>query len=109
MSRRVSFSSSIKDRDLAIAALDSLKYSYRSEGDNILHLTSGPLSRATIDLRTGEVISDSDYHSRADLGGLRQAYSEAEVRRVIQRQGSTIESRKVNERGEVKMLVRMVG
>lgn len=109
MSRRVSFSSSIKDRDLAISALDALKYSYRAEGENVLSLTSGPLSRATIDLRTGDVVSDSDYHSRSDLGGLRQAYSEAEVRRVIQRQGSTIESRRVTDNGDVKLLVRMVG
>lgn len=109
MSRRVSFRSEIKDRDLAISALTSLEYSYQARGEDGLDITSGPLTRAHINLRTGEVESDSDYHSHADLGGLRQAYSEAEFRRVAQRQGATIESRTVNARNEVKLMVRMTG
>jgi hypothetical protein len=67
------------------------------------------MARATINLKTGEVESDSDYHSKGDLGGLRQAYSEAQCRQVIQRQGATIESRTVNAKSEIKMLVRMTG
>lgn len=109
MSRRVTFRSELKDRDLAIQALQSLKYSYDESGSSTLLITSGPMARATINFKTGEVEGDSDYHSKGELGGLRQAYSEAEFRRVTQRQGASIESRTVNERNEIKIRVRMTG
>lgn len=108
MSRRVTFKSELKDRELAIQALQSKGYSF-DEGGNTLLITSGPLARATINFKTGEVESDSDYHSKSELGGLRQAYSEAECKRVIQRQGATIESRTVNQKNEIELLVRMTG
>jgi hypothetical protein len=110
MSRRVTFRSELKDRDLTIQALKSLNYSYNETGSNTLLITSGPMNRATINLSTGEVEGDSDYHTRGELGGLRQAYSEAEFRRITQRQGATIESREVNASNQViRLLVRMTG
>jgi hypothetical protein len=110
MSHRVTFRSELKDRELAIQALKSLNYSFdEAAGGNTLLITSGPMARATINLKTGDVEGDTDFHSKNVLGGLRQAYSEAEFLRVQQRQGATIESRHVNERGEIKILVRMTG
>lgn len=108
MSRRISFKSEIRDKDLAINALKSLNYGYRDAGESLV-LTSGPLNRATIDLRSGEVVSDSDWHDKSALGGLRQAYSEAEIQRQIHREGATIESRSVNAAGQIKILCRMTG
>jgi len=109
MSRRVTFRSELKDRDLAVQALQALKYNFDEAGNSTLLITSGPMSRATINFKTGEVEGDSDFHTKGELGGLRQAYSEAEFRRITQRQGATIESRTVNGKNEVEMLVRMTG
>jgi hypothetical protein len=109
MSRRVTFRSELKDRDLTIQALKSLNYSYTESGRDTLLITSGPMNRATINLKSGEVEGDSDFHSKGELGGLRQAYSEAEFRRVTQRQGAVIESRDVLSNGQIKMRVRMTG
>lgn len=109
MSRRVTFRSELKDRDLTIQALNALQYTYSEAGNNTFLITSGPMNRASINLKTGEVEGDSDFHSKGELGGLRQAYSEAEARRIAQRQGAVIESRNVNDRGEIKIRVRMTG
>jgi len=112
MSHRVTFKSNITDPDLAKAALIDCKMPFEPLSENVVRITGGPMANATINLQTGEAVSDSDYHSRADLedlGGLRQAYSEAEFRRQAVRQGATIESRKINEHGEVKILCRMHG
>jgi len=108
MSHRIKYRSEIKDPELAVQALTASKMAYEQSG-NIIRITSGALARATIDLSTGEVESDSDYHSKEDLGSLRQAYSEAEVRRVMQRQGAQVESRRVLDNGDVKILCRMHG
>lgn len=109
MSRRITYSSQITDRDLAISALKIMDMSYQDIGQDRLQITSGPLNRATINLKTGEVESDTDFHSKDDLGGLRQAYSEAEVTRAINREGAQIESRKITQAGDVKILCRMHG
>lgn len=107
MSRRISFKSEIKDPDLALKALDSLDMSYRHTGDTI-QIMSGTLQGCTVNLKTGEVIGDSDYHT-GKLGALRQAYSEQDFRRAAARSGNTIESRTVNAKGEIKILCRMTG
>ena len=109
MSHRISFKSEIKDKDLAVAALKALKYDYTESGAS-LRITSGKLNRATINLKTGEVESDSDYHSKDDLGGIRQAYSEAEFTRQINKDKSfVVEDRRVNSKGEIKIRCRSIG
>lgn len=109
MSRRVTFRSELKDRDLTIQALNALQYTYSEVVKDTLHITSGPMNRATINLKTGDVEGDSDWHTKGELGGLRQAYSEAEFRRITQRQGAIIESRTAIDGGKIKILVRMTG
>ncbi len=109
MSRRVTFRSELKDRDLTIQALNALQYTYSEVGKDVLQITSGPLNRASINLKTGDVEGDSDWHTRDGLGGIRQAYSEAEFNRITQRQGAIIEKRDVIEGGKIKILVRMTG
>lgn len=106
MSHRISFKSEIKDHDLTVGALELLKYNYRKDSATKFTILDGPLRNATINLETGEVIGDTDWHNRDVLGGLRQAYSEVEIRRTLQRQGATIESRTVKN-GEVKILCRI--
>jgi len=110
MSRRIAFKSEIKDLDLAINALKALDYAYefKNSSQTRISITGGKLRGASINLSNGEVESDSDYHSHEDLGGLRQAYSEAEFRRVANRQGASIESRVVTN-GSIEILCRMQG
>jgi hypothetical protein len=105
MSHKVTFDSPIKDGPLAKAALDAAKFSYTESGPRIT-ITSGPLNRATIDLTTGEIISDSDWHTKEQLGILRQHYSEAEFRRMALREGVTIQSRQVLQGGVVRLSCR---
>jgi hypothetical protein len=110
MSHRVTFSSEIKDPELAIRALSASKMTYQQYqegGASMIRITSGPLTHATINLRTGEVISDSDIHRKDELGALRQAYSEAEFKRDAQRRGVQIESESIVEHAGVKGVVKI--
>lgn len=111
MSRRVSFSSTITDKGLAIEALNALKLDFESDDKNqSIRVTSGKLRGASINLKTGEVVSDSDYGHTSTLAGLTQAYSEAEFLQQAVRTGSTIEERRVDVKtGNIHIKCRMVG
>lgn len=102
MSHRVTTQTEIKDKTLAIQALKAAGYSY-SESGNTLRITSGPLNRAAIDLRTGEVSGDTDYHTKDDLGALRQNYAEAKYLKECNMQGILVESREVLSNGVVRL------
>jgi len=103
MSRRITTKTEIKDKDLAGQALKTLGYDYRTNGDTIT-ITSGPLSHATINLKTGDTNSDSDYgHGDDSFGILKQHYMEAFLRKEYLRTGIRIE-----ERNMVGQTIRMV-
>jgi hypothetical protein len=92
MSHRVTVQTEIKDKGIASAALRAQGYSFTESG-NSLRITSGELNRATIDLSTGAISGDSDYHTSAKLGLLRQAYGEEKFKAEAFKQGFSIESR----------------
>ena len=93
MSHRVTTRTEIKDSVLAKQALKQAGMAYQESGDT-LHITSGGMRGAVINLKTGEVSGDSDYgHTRDNLGSLRQAYGEAKYRAECMKQGITISSR----------------
>lgn len=104
MSHRITYESKITDRDLAIAALDSLNMAYH-EQDGRLLVTSGSLHQAVIDLSTGKIDSDTDYHSNEAIDRLKIAYTEASTRREYARTGVTIISREVVSYNGVKDVV----
>lgn len=104
MSHRVSTKTEIKEKDLAIQALKAAGWGYNEQG-NTLYITTGPMARSTIDLKTGTVTGDSDWHSRDTLGALRQHYSEAKVREQALKTGATIESREVLKNGDVRLVL----
>lgn len=106
MSHRVTTQTEIKDRALAIQALKKSGCSY-TERDSTLTVTSGVLNRATINLRTGEVSGDTDYHSKDVLGALRQSYAEAKYEKECQLQGITINGREVLQNGDIRLLCSM--
>lgn len=102
MSHRVTTKTEITDREMAIAALNRAKYSFTSQG-NTLTITSGPLNRAIIDLTTGEVTGDTNYHGKDSLGLIRQVYSEEKYVRELRRIGASITSREVLRNGDIKL------
>lgn len=106
MSHRVTFQSQMTDKELCKTALEKTGHSFAENGD-MLTVTSGTLNRATINTKSGEIVSDSDYHRKEQLGALRQAYAEAQFRQSAFRKGASIQSRTVVERDGVKGVVRL--
>lgn len=103
MSHRVTYKSELRDRDLTIQALAAIGCSYRNEGATKLVAIGSPLDGATIDLSTGEIVGDTDFHTRDQLGVLRQHYSEAEFRRMAILQGVTVETRQVTQEQVIEL------
>jgi hypothetical protein len=107
MSHRVTTQTEIKDKNFAVQALKSAGLSYREVGEQI-HITSGRLANATLDLRSGLISGDTDHgHSSETLGMLRQHYSEAKYRAECQKQGISVESRTVNKEGHIVLMCSM--
>ena len=94
MSHRVTFKSKMTDKELCKTALETTKHTFDERGD-VLTITSGALTRATINTKTGVIESDSDWHRQEQLGVLRQAYSEAQFRQAAFRKGASIQGRSV--------------
>lgn len=104
MSRRITTKTQITDKELAIQALKMAGMSYREEGSTVLRITSGSMREATLDLRTGTITGDSDYHRQDTLGALRQHYSEAQIRQRCLMEGHSVEERQVFQDGRVKLI-----
>ncbi len=103
MSHRVTTKTEIKDKGLAINALKAAGFGYEDLGSS-LRITSGPARNATLDLKTGEILGDTDYsHQNNDdsLGILKRYYAEAKYRQECQIQGYTIESREEMKDGRI--------
>lgn len=108
MSKRVTTKTEIKDRELAVSSLKKLGYGYREDGGN-LTITSGPMQNASLDLTSGMITGDTDYgHSSAALSSLNQTYGELKYTMECQRQGITVESRSVDQQGNVVLICAMM-
>jgi hypothetical protein len=104
MSRRISTQTEIKDKDLAIAALNQAGITHEVIG-NTIRMSSGFMANATLDLNTGTVTGDSDFgHSSSNLGLLRQYYSEAKVRAEWLKSGAVIDERQNDVEGNIILL-----
>lgn len=95
MSHKITTKTDIKDKKLAETALKAAGWGYDVSGRTI-RVTSGPMRNASINLQTGEVVGDTDYHGQNELGALRQHYSLAMVKQQCIKQGATIESERVD-------------
>lgn len=105
MSRRVTTQTEVKDRSLALQALKQAGMSYEEMGDTI-SITSGPISGATIDLRSGIVTGSADVgHSRGNdgLGLIKRFYAEAKIRQECALQGISIQERIVEKDGRIRL------
>lgn len=104
MSRRIENQTNITDKDLACRALQLAGMDYQVQGDTI-HIKSGSMASARLNLKTGMVSGDSDFgHTEDSLGVLRQYYSEALFKRECARQGTVIDQRQVDANGDVVLL-----
>lgn len=104
MSHRVTTQTEIKDKELAVQALQKAGWSYRDQGATLC-VTSGPMTNATIDLSTGTIQGDTDHrHNESKLGALRKYYTEAKFRKEALKQGISIESREILADGRIKMV-----
>lgn len=102
MSHRVTTQTNITDKDLAIQALKTAGWDFSERGES-LYVSSGPMARSSINLKTGVVEGDTDWHNRGDdsLGALKRFYAEAKAVEECRIQGVTIESREVTKEGEI--------
>jgi len=104
MSHRITTKTKMTNKDLAIDAIKMAGYSYQASG-NAITITSGPMNRARINLQSGTITGDTDWHNKDTLGALQQNYSEAAVRQQCRKTGATIESRQVMKNGNVRMVM----
>lgn len=99
MSHRVVTTTNITDKKIATMALNKKGWAFVDEGTS-LRITSGPMDRATINLKTGEVVGDSDFHGysrgtgNSSLEALNQEYAVQKIRATVRKQGGTIQSQK---------------
>ena len=109
MSHRVTVQTEIKDKAMAIQALQQGKYTFEEAGST-LRIKSGTLANVTIDLASGQVSGDTDFrgHTKDNLGLLRQMYAEAKFRHEVLKTGGTIDERSVNRDGDIEILHTMM-
>ena len=107
MSKRITTKTDIKDKGFAIQALKNAGLAYEEMGDTMLHIKSGDLANATIDLTTGTISGDTDYHRKEVLGTLRKHYSEVKFRHEASREGVQIKQRIEQKDGSIKLVCRM--
>lgn len=106
MSHRVTLQSKMTDKELCKTALESTGHTF-VENNDILTITGGKLNRATINTKSGLVESDSDFHSKEQLGVIRQAYAEASFRQLAFRKGASIQDRSVIKHNGVEGVIRL--
>lgn len=107
MSHRVTTQTEIKDKALAMQAAKAAGMGVADDG-NYLRFTSGSMSNAVLDLRTGTITGDTDYgHTQEKLAALKQHYSEAKYKLECARQGIMVESRAVNKNGDIELICAM--
>ncbi len=102
MSHRITTSVGITDAEMAKKALTLAGMSFQASGKTIT-ITSGKLNRAVINLESGEVSGDTDYHKDAEMGMLRRHYAEAKYLQELEIQGGLVVegSRVVTSEGAV--------
>lgn len=110
MSHRVTTRTDITDQDLAVSALVAAGWTHQVQGRSIF-IKSGPMRNATLNLDTGEVVGDTDYHDDSDesLGALKQHYGEAKAKLDLPKNGYHIVSRKIDTNGDVVLRCRSFG
>lgn len=104
MSHRVTNRTKIRNRDLAVQAMQTAGFAYSEISDGVFHITGGKMNGATLDTSTGIISSDSGYHGRADLNALNQPYAELLARKEAMVRGIQVESKQVLADGRIRLM-----
>lgn len=104
MSRRIENQTEITDKDLALRAIQLAGMECKVHGE-LIRITSGSMSGASVNLKTGLIFGDEDFgHTEESLGMLRQYYSEALFKRDCARQGTVVDQRQVDANGDIVLM-----
>ena len=106
MSRRVTTKTNMTDKTHVLAAAKAAGWDATESGGNI-NFRSGPLRNASLNLASGEIVGDSDYHTKKELGALHQGYAEMKFRAEAAIEGVQINERLVERDGTVRLKCRM--
>ena len=103
MSHRIEINTELKEKVALEAALKANDWAYEVNG-NRLHITGGPCSGGSVDLKTGRFHGDSDYHSPEKMAPLLQAYAEAQWMGRFADNNGYLESREVMHDGTIRLV-----
>lgn len=101
MSHKITIKTEITDRAAIERACKTQGWDYRISADRV-SFESGPLGRATLNLKTGAVTGDSDFHSQKAAVAFGVAYSEALWMNRIE-EGGYLEERVVLNDGTIRL------
>jgi hypothetical protein len=101
MGLRVTAETELKEVGLVEAAVQAAGFEFTRKKETFV-IVAGDVT-ATLDLKTGRLTS-KDVEMPRRLGVLRQYYAEAKYRAECERQGIRIESRTVDQEGNVVLI-----
>lgn len=101
MSKRITIKTQFTDKAALQRACNDNDWAFKIQGDRA-DIDGGPLRGATINLKTGDVTGDTDFHSEATANAFGMAYSEALWMNRISETGY-LEGREVLEDGTVRL------
>lgn len=107
MSHRITTQTKVTDREIAEAALNKAGWAFRTSGNSI-SIQGGPLNRATIDLATGKISGDTDWHSSDTLGSLNRYYGEAMVEKQVMESGGYIEGERIETEDSIILVANVM-
>ncbi len=110
MSHRVTTRTDMKNPAAIRSALQKSNFSFTEESSGDFRVTSGPMSGATINPKTGVVTGDTDRHNKNTLGMLKQVYGEVVYMTEAQKNGIELVSRRVDAKtGDIVLRMQMFG
>jgi hypothetical protein len=77
-------------------------------GNNKFDVKSGCTS-GTLNLRTGTITGDTDCWNEADFDGLKQSYAEETLVAELRRQGASVQSRSIDNEGNIVIMYQTTG
>src|SRR5262245_41578584 len=103
MSKRIVINTELTDKAALERALKYNDWAYEVQ-DTRLPIDSCPGAGSTIELKTGRLHGDSDWHSKTKLAPLIQAYGEALWRNRFSDNNGYLESRTILADGTIRLV-----
>jgi len=109
MSHKITTKTQITQQGAAEAALKEKAWDYSVNDGTQIRIQSGPLGGATLNLLTGEISGDTDYHTKDNLRALNQDYAKHMVMQDVLGRGGMIESVEQQQDGRIRVLAEISG